>query len=182
MRGDDPDKIGPVNTCNYVLIGQRPEILAGVRTGSGYDANRVRNVDRFVRRARPMSDRDQASPRRFAWMSDKAPGPLPVRSPSRHRQRAGPSIVVSLHPHSGWPQVAPRRGALKRLCGRWCYPLCPAPSIDGADGIKRADCLSPPQAGEFPRAPAAATTHRVKRDTGGFFWLLFFSRERKVTT
>ena len=29
-------------------------------------------------------------------------------------------------------------------------PLCSAPSIDGADGKKRADCLSPPTAGEFP--------------------------------
>jgi len=30
------------------------------------------------------------------------------------------------------------------LSGRWFDPLCPAPSIDAADGIKRADCLSPP--------------------------------------
>jgi len=34
-------------------------------------------------------------------------------------------------------------------------PLCHAASIDDADGTKRADGLSPPQAGEFPRAPAA---------------------------
>jgi hypothetical protein len=26
-------------------------------------------------------------------------------------------------------------------------PFCPAPSTDGADGKKRADCLSPPQGG-----------------------------------
>jgi hypothetical protein len=38
------------------------------------------------------------------------------------------------------------------------------------------------EAGEFPRAPAASATRRKKRDMGVFFWLLFFSRERKVTS
>jgi hypothetical protein len=33
---------------------------------------------------------------------------------------------------------------------------------------------------EFPRDPFDALTHRVKRDTGRFFWLLFLPL-RKVT-
>jgi len=33
------------------------------------------------------------------------------------------------------------------------------------------------KAGEFPRAPAAPTTRRVKRDTGVFFWFVFFHVE-----
>jgi hypothetical protein len=53
--------------------------------------------------------------------------------------------------------------------------LCPAPSIGGADGSEHADCLSPAQKrGEFPRAPAAATTRRIKRDMGVFFCFVFF--------
>jgi hypothetical protein len=55
--------------------------------------------------------------------------------------------------------------------------LCPALSIGGEDGTKRADCLSPLHAGEFPRAPAAATTRRIKRDKGVFFWFVFFHVE-----
>jgi hypothetical protein len=51
--------------------------------------------------------------------------------------------------------------------------LCPAPSIDEVDGNKRADCLSPLIAGEFPRAPAATATRRIKRDTGVFFCFVF---------
>jgi hypothetical protein len=33
--------------------------------------------------------------------------------------------------------------------------------------------------GEFPRAPAAVATRRIKRDKGVFFWFGFLSRERK---
>jgi hypothetical protein len=30
---------------------------------------------------------------------------------------------------------------------------------------------------EFPRAPFNASTRRMKRDTGGFFWFVFFHVE-----
>jgi len=53
-------------------------------------------------------------------------------------------------------------------------PLWPAPSIDVADGTKCADCLSD---SEFPRTPAATATRRKKRDTGVFFWFVFFHGE-----
>ena len=33
------------------------------------------------------------------------------------------------------------------------------------------------EAGEFPRAPAVSTTRRMKRDTGVFFWFVFFHAE-----
>jgi len=45
------------------------------------------------------------------------------------------------------------------------FPLCHAPSIDDAAGKKRADCLSAPQAGEFPQAPAVSATRRAVRST-----------------
>jgi len=68
------------------------------------------------------------------------------------------------------PQVAPSKEGLKTVLNLWFFiSLCPAPGIDAADGQKRADCLSPPTAGEFPRAPAAATTRRIKRDTAFSF-------------
>jgi hypothetical protein len=46
------------------------------------------------------------------------------------------------------------------------------------DGRKKARGLSEPaaakaKAGEFPRAPAAPTTRRVKRDTGVLFCFVF---------
>ena len=63
------------------------------------------------------------------------------------------------------------------MFGVGILPLCPAPSIGDAAGLKRADCLTPPQAGEFPRAPAVSTTRRVKRDAGVFFWFVFFHVE-----
>jgi hypothetical protein len=60
------------------------------------------------------------------------------------------------------------------------FPLCHAPSIDDAAGKKRADCLSTPQVGEFPRAPAVSASAgqcAAPRDTGGFFWFVFFHAE-----
>jgi len=38
------------------------------------------------------------------------------------------------------------------------------------------------KAGEFPRAPAAVTTRRVKRDTGVFFCFVFFHAEENEGT
>jgi len=39
----------------------------------------------------------------------------------------------------------PLEGDLKMVLGFWFwFSHCPAPSIGGADGKKRADCLSPP--------------------------------------
>jgi hypothetical protein len=68
----------------------------------------------------------------------------------------------------------------KTVLTLWFFiSLCSAPSIVAADEKKRTDCLSPPQAGEFPRAPAVATKRRVERDKGVFFCFVFYSRERK---
>jgi hypothetical protein len=59
------------------------------------------------------------------------------------------------------------------MSGFWfLIPLCRAEHRRGGRK-KRADCLSPPQADEFPRAPAASPTRRIKRDMGGFFWFRF---------
>ena len=60
------------------------------------------------------------------------------------------------------------------MLGVQVFPLCPAPSIATAGGISVRTCLTPPQAGEFPRAPPHGATRRNKRDTGGFFWFVFF--------
>jgi hypothetical protein len=51
------------------------------------------------------------------------------------------------------------------------FPIVPRRASGAANGKKCADCLSE---SEFPRAPVAATTRRVKRDTGVFFWFVFF--------
>jgi len=65
-------------------------------------------------------------------------------------------------------------------------PLCPAPSIGDAAGLKRADlfesAVAKAKAGEFPRAPAVSTTRRKKRDTGAFFWFVFFRVEENERT
>jgi len=64
---------------------------------------------------------------------------------------------------------------------------CPAPSIDRADGKKRADCLS---AEGLPQAGSSEASFRVLRQLqsadvqgkaghGVFFWLLFCHAEEK---
>jgi hypothetical protein len=64
---------------------------------------------------------------------------------------------------------------LKRLLGSgFLFPFVPRRASAGWPENSARTCLSPPQADEFPRAPAASTTRRIKRDTGGFFWFVFF--------
>jgi len=55
----------------------------------------------------------------------------------------------------------PLSRAEHRRCGR-----------EKARGLSES-AVAQAKAGEFPRAPAAPTTRRVKRGTGAFFWLLF---------
>jgi hypothetical protein len=60
------------------------------------------------------------------------------------------------------------------------FSLCPAPCIGEEAGQKRADLFEFRwKRDAFPRAPAAAATRRIKRDTGVFFCFVFFIRERK---
>jgi len=65
------------------------------------------------------------------------------------------------------------------------FPLSRAEHRRG--GREKARGLSEPalakaKAGEFPRAPAAPTTRRVKRDTGVFFCFVFFHVEENEET
>ncbi len=53
----------------------------------------------------------------------------------------------------------------------WLRSLCPAPSIGGALGKKRTSLF---ERSEFRCAPSVSPTRRVKRDTGFFFWFVFF--------
>jgi len=57
------------------------------------------------------------------------------------------------------------------------FPLFRAEHRRGGRNKARGLFESRRRRGEFPRAPAAATTRRVKRDTGVFFCFVFFHVE-----
>ena len=64
------------------------------------------------------------------------------------------------------------RRALTERTDKSARTCLPAPG-----GSESAVALA--KAGEFPRAPAASATRRMKRDAGAFFWLLFFRAKEK---
>jgi len=68
---------------------------------------------------------------------------------------------------------------LKTLLSSWVYPLCHAPSIDGADGKKHADCLSPLQGGRVSAGSGRFGDAQDTRGTGRVLLVRFLARTRK---
>ncbi len=87
---------------------------------------------------------------------------------------------MSLLPQSGRHQVAPRNELENDFLNFWFsdFPLSRA-EHRRVGREERAD-LS--ERSEFPRAPSDGATRRIKRDTGVFFWFVFFYAEENEQT
>ena len=105
----------------------------------------------YVRRSRKPAENAVQREKGHLWMDSEAP--------PAERKASG----------------SPPKAGLKRLSGSgFLYPFVPRRASARWTEKSARTCLSPPQADEFPRAPAASTTRRIKQDTGGFFWFVFF--------
>jgi len=86
--------------------------------------------------------------------------------------------LVSLHPQSGWPQEAPRRGAC--ICFLGSFSHCPAAEHRRIGSIRRANCLSEASfcaTGPIREAQGSPKGQGTRRP---FFWFVFFGRAKKM--